>query len=97
MIISFVLYAYVFFFIDLQAVHQFECCEDIKGHTLDAGLVFKYCIKYLKKHFYKEMKKTFCQIQNSDIGYVVTVPDVWGEIGKTFMRKAAVKVMAHIF
>lgn len=43
------------------------------------------------------MKKTFCQIQNSDIGYVVTVPDVWGEIGKTFMRKAAVKVMAHIF
>lgn len=81
MIISFVLYAYVFF-IDLQAVHQFECCEDIKGHTLDAGLVFKYCIKYLKTHFYKEMKKTFCQIQNSDIGYQYFAKDCSRRMGE---------------
>lgn len=84
------------FFIDLQTVHQFECCEDIKGQTLDAGLIFEYCIKYLKSHFYKEIKKNFCQIHNSDIGYVVTVPDVWGDKGKTFMRKAALKVLTHL-
>lgn len=72
-------------------MHQFECCEDTEGQILDAGLVFEYCIKYLKTHLHHEFNRESRKVDYIDIGFVVTVPDVWENKGKRFMRKAAVK------
>ncbi|XP_062582262.1 heat shock 70 kDa protein 12B-like [Saccostrea cucullata] len=66
-------------------------CKDIKGYTLEAGTVFMHCIKYLKNHLFDEIKKTLVFTKEEDIDFILTVPAIWGEKAKIFMRKAAMK------
>ncbi|XP_056012678.1 heat shock 70 kDa protein 12A-like [Ostrea edulis] len=66
-------------------------CQDINGETIEAGIVFMHCIKYLKNHLYEEIKKSFLNTKDDDIQYVLTVPAIWGDKAKMFMREAAIK------
>ncbi|XP_056012657.1 heat shock 70 kDa protein 12A-like isoform X2 [Ostrea edulis] len=66
-------------------------CQDIRGETIEAGIVFMHCIKYLKNHLYQETKKGFPHMKDDDIQYVLTVPAIGGDNAKEFMGKAAIE------
>ncbi|XP_061165028.1 heat shock 70 kDa protein 12A-like [Saccostrea echinata] len=66
-------------------------CKDVSGKELEAGQVFAHCIRYLKKHLIDEINKSTLGTTDSDIEYVLTVPAIWGDKAKMFMREAAVK------
>ena len=46
----------------------------------------------LKEHLLKEVGKNYIGTKDDDIDYVLTVPAIWGDKAKMFMREAAVKV-----
>lgn len=55
--------------------------------------VFSLCIKHLKDTMIKVMtdKKTF-DIKDTHVDFVITVPAIWGDAAKLFMREAAINV-----
>lgn len=55
-------------------------------------MVFAHCIRYLKNHLLTEINKSFPRITKDEIDYVLTVPAIWGERAKRFMREAAKEV-----
>ena len=57
-------------------------------------LVFKYSIEYLKNHLLAEIAKRAIgiQIDINDIKFILTVPAIWDDTAKMFMREAAIKV-----
>lgn len=55
--------------------------------------VFQISIKHLKDSMLDEMnKKVAANILPTDVDFVITVPAIWGDAAKMFMREAAVKV-----
>ncbi|XP_061186870.1 heat shock 70 kDa protein 12A-like [Saccostrea echinata] len=65
--------------------------EDVNGKTLPAMLVFSESIRYLKDSLLEECTKQNTEIQLDDIKWVLTVPAIWSDPAKTFMRTAAIK------
>ncbi|XP_052794437.1 heat shock 70 kDa protein 12A-like [Mya arenaria] len=59
--------------------------EDEQGRKMNAIEVFSICIKYLS------VQKTITQIKETDIHWVITVPAIWNDASKQFMREAAEK------
>ena len=56
---------------------------------MEAVKVFGYGIKYLKDHLFGRVKRTLPETRDDDIRYVLTVPAIWNEGAKLFMREAA--------
>ena len=56
--------------------------------------VFSAAIRYLKDHLIRALngRNTFNEISVDDIMWVLTVPAVWSDAAKQFMREAAEKV-----
>ncbi|XP_069130722.1 heat shock 70 kDa protein 12B-like isoform X2 [Argopecten irradians] len=73
---------------DLQRTTKIK---DEMGKTLPALDVFGHAIAYLKGHLIDAIKKQFADIKDGDIKYVLTVPAIWDDNSKQFMREAAVK------
>ncbi|XP_060596203.1 heat shock 70 kDa protein 12B-like [Ruditapes philippinarum] len=63
--------------------------EDINGKSIPAMTIFTMSIKYLKKHFTEALNKQKTGIVDEDIQYVITVPAIWNDNAKQFMREAA--------
>lgn len=61
--------------------------------------VFAKVILYLKQHLLSKVKSldTNMQLSPSDIQWVVTVPAIWDDKAKFFMRKAAEKVTSCVY
>ena len=59
--------------------------------------MFGEVIKYLKGHLMETLEKRGTQIDNKDIHWVLTVPAIWTDSAKQFMREAAYKVRFNIF
>lgn len=55
-------------------------------------LVFGEVIKYLKGHMLKALTRQGTLVGNNDIHWIITVPAIWAESAKQFMREAAYKV-----
>lgn len=52
--------------------------------------VIGLCIEYLKDHLNNELKKqTGNAFDNDDIDWIITVPAIWDDEAKQFMRDAA--------
>ena len=67
--------------------------EDATGKPMEAMSVFSLCIKHLKDEVVKELNKGVVgEIQLSDIQFILTVPAIWNDTAKMFMREAAIKV-----
>eukprot|EP00477_Mikrocytos_mackini_P003345 GAHX01004243.1.p1 GENE.GAHX01004243.1~~GAHX01004243.1.p1 ORF type:complete len:607 (-),score=102.75 GAHX01004243.1:180-2000(-) len=64
---------------------------DIFGKELPAVDIFSHAIKYLKDHMINEHKNRGTFIEDSDIHWVLTVPAIWDDPAKQFMRRAAEK------
>ncbi|XP_021376566.1 heat shock 70 kDa protein 12B-like isoform X2 [Mizuhopecten yessoensis] len=63
--------------------------EDETGKSLPAVEVFTHSIRYLKDHLFTSLVDSFNGITEQDIKYVVTVPAIWNDNAKQFMRLAA--------
>jgi long-subunit acyl-CoA synthetase (AMP-forming) len=59
---------------------------------LPAIQVFSGGIKFLKDHLFQNFKGRVPQLQDGDIHWVLTVPAIWDEVAKKFMRKSAEEV-----
>lgn len=59
--------------------------------------VFSLSIKFLRDHLFDSLKDKFSGIKEEDIHYVLTVPAIWDDNAKQFMREAAVKVSQHSY
>lgn len=65
-------------------------CVDINGRKLEAIKVFAHSIRFLKEHLMEEIKKSIVGATYADIEFVLTVPAIWGDKAKMFMREAAI-------
>ncbi|XP_052076283.1 heat shock 70 kDa protein 12A-like isoform X2 [Mytilus californianus] len=66
-----------------------------RGKQMKALEIFCIAIKYLKEQMIKKLNSKFLtmkvDIKDEDIQYVLTVPAIWADQSKLFMRKAAEK------
>ena len=59
--------------------------------------VFSISIEHLKNKLMKEMnQKLTGDILEKDVDFVLTVPAIWGDAAKMFMREAAVQVRFYL-
>ena len=65
---------------------------DHLGETLETWEVFSKAIKYLKEEFWKSLKAKDETNMEKNVHWVITVPAIWDEFAKSFMRQAAEKV-----
>ena len=71
--------------------------RDIKGKEMLAIDVFSAAVKYLKDRVLQELKRKEIKIQNkNNIKWVLTVPGIWDDLAKQFMRDAAEMVLIII-
>lgn len=77
----------------LQNVKRYLSFNDITGETIEAAIVFEYSIRYLLKCLHHQINRNYVGINSEDIAFVVTVPAIWGDKAKMFMREAAIKVL----
>lgn len=66
--------------------------EDDKRKKMEAMKVFSSAICYLKDQLLTQCINQFTNINDSDINWVITVPAIWNDRSKQFMREAAEKV-----
>ena len=69
--------------------------KDETGKPMEARKVFGAGIKYLKDRLFKKSKDQFPETQEEDIRFVLTVPAIWNEGAKQFMREAAKEVCTN--
>ena len=70
---------------------------DENKKDMPALQVFSSAIKYLKDHLSKEVDKKMTRFEENDIFWVLTVPAIWTDAAKKFMREAAQKVNISLF
>ncbi|XP_045169880.2 heat shock 70 kDa protein 12B-like isoform X2 [Mercenaria mercenaria] len=63
--------------------------EDISGVTLQAMTIFTMFIRYLREHLIEAVTNQTSAIEVTDLQYVFTVPAIWNDNAKQFMREAA--------
>ncbi|XP_060588440.1 heat shock 70 kDa protein 12B-like [Ruditapes philippinarum] len=67
-----------------------DTLEDETGKKLPAMTVFSLSIEYLRKEIVDTLSNQIVGIFNaSEIGWVLTVPAIWNDAAKQFMREAA--------
>jgi molecular chaperone DnaK (HSP70) len=66
--------------------------EDDKGNRLPAMKVFSACIRYLRQHMMEACNSRRVDIEEDEMQWVLTVPAIWTDSAKQFMREAATRV-----
>jgi hypothetical protein len=66
--------------------------HDEHGKPLAAMTVFALSIRYLKDQFLSDLAARGRVVDHSEILWVLTVPAIWDDAAKQFMRKAANEV-----
>lgn len=56
-------------------------------------VIFVHTITALKTHFENAVKDRGVVFKPDNVLYVLTVPAIWSESAKEFMKKAAIKVL----
>jgi len=59
---------------------------------MPALTIFSMVINYMRKHLMDALTNQIPNIKQSDIKFIVTVPAIWNDPSKQFMREAAVAV-----
>lgn len=66
--------------------------KDVNGHKLESLMVVSECLKFLKDDFLKTLLENVNFVEMKDIHWVLTVPAIWSDQAKQFMRQAANQV-----
>lgn len=64
---------------------------DIKGKPVPAKEVFALSIQFLKQHLINSLSRQGVDVADFGIQWVLTVPSIWSDGAKQFMRQCAVK------
>ena len=67
------------------------------GKEISAKLLFSSCIRYLKEHFRKTIDERQIGVQEDKIKWIITVPAIWNDSCKQFMRESATEVLLNIY
>ncbi|XP_060582273.1 heat shock 70 kDa protein 12B-like [Ruditapes philippinarum] len=78
-----------------EALSRGTVIRDDKGMDMPAMIVFTESLKYLKDHLLKTLERTSVDIKPQDIHWVITVPAIWTDSAKQFMREAAINAEIH--
>jgi molecular chaperone DnaK (HSP70) len=62
------------------------------GNKLPAFDIFKMSISYLKKEAEKMLKEKVYRVSPDNVKWIITVPAIWSDAAKQFMREAAEQV-----
>jgi hypothetical protein len=75
-----------------------DVLEDESSKKLSAKTVFSLSIRYLKDDLLKMSESRIAGggLQEKDIYWVLTVPAIWNDAAKQFMREAAQEVDAEL-
>ncbi|XP_052799179.1 heat shock 70 kDa protein 12B-like [Mya arenaria] len=65
--------------------------EDINGKSMPAMTIFSMSIRFLRDHLVKTLNTQTVDIEEADIQYVLTIPAIWNDNAKQFMREAAME------
>ena len=63
---------------------------------MSAMTVFSECIYYLKDHLISTCRDRRCGLAADEIHWVLTVPAIWDDSAKQFMREAAINVSCQL-
>ena len=63
--------------------------EDVAGKHVTAMKVFGTSIRALMNHLFLKFTERGIEIEPKDIRWVLTVPAIWSDAAKQFMRKSA--------
>ena len=57
--------------------------------------IFAAAIKYMKNHFLEKVHgdHKVKLLKAEDVHFILTVPAIWSDLSKQFMRKAAIQVL----
>ena len=66
------------------------------GKEMPAKTVFAIAIRYIRGHLLKMIQARGIDFYEEDILWVLTVPAIWNEPAKQFMREAAIEVSSFI-
>lgn len=67
--------------------------KDIRGREMPALQIFTHAVKFMKNHLFNNLEGRGIKVEDSEIIWVLTVPAIWDDPAKQFMRKAAEKVL----
>jgi molecular chaperone DnaK (HSP70) len=67
--------------------------DDVNGKKMEAKVIFAMSIRYLREHVLDVVRQRTADIGEHDFLYVITVPAIWDDSAKQFMREAAVQVL----
>ena len=77
----------------IQAIARDLEIEDDNGNKMPAMKVFSACISYLRQHMTDACNSRHVDIEDDEIQWVLTVPAIWTDGAKQFMREAAIRVV----
>uniref|UniRef100_A0A671Q7P0 Heat shock 70 kDa protein 12B-like n=1 Tax=Sinocyclocheilus anshuiensis TaxID=1608454 RepID=A0A671Q7P0_9TELE len=64
--------------------------ESVSGRRVQAIEVFAHALRFFREHALKEVKdQSFSVLEGNEVRWVITVPAVWRQPAKQFMREAA--------
>lgn len=66
--------------------------QDIHGKPFKARPIFVESIRFLRDHFLKLLEMRHYIIPEDDICYTLTVPAIWSDATRQFMKEAAIHV-----
>ena len=71
--------------------------DDRHKNQMKALTVFAESIKFFMKHFKESCRVQSFKLRDEDIHWVLTVPAIWTDNAKQFMRLAAEEVLIILF
>lgn len=66
--------------------------KDVTGKEMPALKIFSLAIRYMKDHLMNMIRSRGIEFYDEDVMWVLTIPAIWSEPAKQFMREAAVQV-----
>ena len=70
--------------------------KDVTGRKISGKLVFSQAIQFLRKHMLDELEQRNTGVPEEYITWVITVPAIWNDACKQFMRESAEAVRSSL-
>lgn len=80
------------YFYLMQGIDKDMMLKDINGREMKASDIFACCIEYIKNKVFVRVEEAVRGLTEEQIHWMITVPAIWNESARQFMREAATKV-----
>ena len=87
---------YVYAILTQKGLTRKKRVKDMNGKKMLAMTIFSMAINYMRNHVMDLLKQQVTDIEQSDIMFVLTVPAIWNDAAKQFMREAAIAVSCFV-